>query len=179
MDKIDAEYYKVNFLRLRKLLQEVHDLELQQRQITRQLDKVDRVAKSLKSFLRHDLSAVADPELNAEFEKIREFERLLAHNLVEFFESAEHETNAKLEGENSPDKFNKTHYFVKVMYQNNLKGSPSDLFSAIQLTPKKDLYNKSLIHSMLRKLKSRGLVDKEGEQYYLTEDGLKFAKEIE
>jgi hypothetical protein len=181
MDRIDASYYRLNFERLRKLFLEVHELDIQQRDLARELEKVEKVAKSLKSFLRNDLSTFLDSELNKEFEGLLEYEHELAQKAqnqpyVEVFFDHAYE---RAEERNESEKFNKTQYFLKMMYQGGLNASPSELISAIKSTAKKDLYDKTLVYSILKKLKARGFLEKVGEQYQLTDIGVEFAKTIE
>lgn len=175
------EFYKTSFARLGTLLKECEKLAKQVREIEEVLNAKEKIALSLRSYLRAELSLLNNAKTTAEFEKVLQQKEVLEQEKFEQSEQIEgsKEDFSLTPSNNKGKKFNKTHFVVKLIQNHNDTGLvPVRLFELTQNSDKKNEFKLVYIHNILGKLKTRRLVEKRGDNYFLTNEGVKFAEKI-
>lgn len=172
------DFYKISFDRLSTLLKECDELEAKRKEVTTELDAKEKVANNLLSYLKAELRLQNDVEL---LDKLDRVLRRAENNESEIDKRVDdkHEDFSLTPSNHNGAKFNKTHFIIKLMHGLNSDGAtPSQIFELTQNTEKKDEFSLAYTNNVLGKLKVRKLVENKNGDYYLTDEGVKFAETI-
>jgi predicted transcriptional regulator len=133
------------------LVRESIDLDKQQQTIAVKKKKANREIDDLKRYLRNGLE---DPEVRAALNKVKDLKNELT----------------QANGYSRKGGPNKTHVIIDLLQKHSENGlTMSDIMEFLQ--PLELGINRNYVGTVLGKLKERGIVDRQGQKFFLTEAG--------
>lgn len=181
-------YFNTLFERLRDYSNRENELVEIIEKAQKELESINNVRDSFVSYVSSEIAFTKDAELENKFNsiinsKIKNYSVTNINNnsnqnglpvVIEIDRVKKNKTRP------AAGEFNKTHFVLKQFKDTGLQGlASSKAVEKVENSKHGNNYAQGHVYNILQKLKERSLLNKHGENYVLTNDGIKFLEKIE
>lgn len=180
-------YFNTLFERVRNYSNRENELAeiIEKAQI--ELDSIRDVKENFVKYVSSEIALTKDTDLEKQFHSFTNFktEDKFENGNENSYQNGlplakETDKSNKRKTRPSAGEFNKTHFVLKQFKNTGLQGlEPSKAVEKVESSIHSENYAQGHAYNILRKLRDRSLLTKHGENYVLTNDGVKFLERIE